>query len=698
LYDLSRFIDQKGYEDQANPYKTHPKVDTLAVGMNSAHPMKEYGCTSCHQGEGHRVNDFTTVTHTPQNAKQRKEWEDKYHWHEPHKVPQPMFRLQDTEAACIKCHKGEVRIPMAKMANKGRKLIETYGCNGCHKIDGIAGWKELPKPGPSLEKISAKVSKEFIKNWVWSPHAFNPKAKMPAFFQQSNNSRPDFMKKNMAEVNAIAEYLYDKSKKYKPFLSYTGGNKNRGKKLIQEVGCIGCHSVEGLDEPYSNVGAMKGTYLTGTGSKVDPDWLVSWLKKPSHYDKTTVMPSFRLSNRDANDITAYLMSLKNKKFAKLEFEPLNKEVRDDLLVGYFSQFEPVAFAKAKLEKMTDKERTLELGHRSIGKYGCYSCHNIDGFDPNRAPIGPELTKLGSKPIHQFGFGHEHDIGHTREAWITAHLDNPRRWDHGVPKVFKDLNRMPNFYFKKDEIDAMTTYLLGLVGDRVPLKGQRTLDKHLAYAEEGKAIVNKYNCQGCHKIDDWGGDITVAYEDDLNQGPPYLIGQGHRVQTDWFYNFLQNVHPIRTYVKVRMPSFNFTNDELNKIIAYFQNASKQGIFENNATKVSWLPGEKAAAKKIWNELACTSCHTIGFTKEEAQAPDLHYVKRRLRPSWIKKWLTNPTAIHDYTVMPNFWEGGTESAVDGVLGDDPQRQIQAIMKYILELSQDRKFPKAWPKNGQ
>ena len=50
------FADKPGFEDQPNPYKTHPKLDTLALGPNSAHPIKDFGCTSCHGGEGHRVN------------------------------------------------------------------------------------------------------------------------------------------------------------------------------------------------------------------------------------------------------------------------------------------------------------------------------------------------------------------------------------------------------------------------------------------------------------------------------------------------------------------------------------------------------------------------------------------------------------------------------------------------------------------
>ena len=67
---------------------------------------------------------------------------------------------------------------MATKLNKGRELIEQYGCYACHKIEG---WQHLKKPGPMLSRIKGKVTKEFAKNWIWSPHAFNPMSKMPAF-------------------------------------------------------------------------------------------------------------------------------------------------------------------------------------------------------------------------------------------------------------------------------------------------------------------------------------------------------------------------------------------------------------------------------------------------------------------------------------------------------------------------------------
>jgi len=678
------FIDQEGFEKQANPYKTHPNIHTVAVGADSPHPMKTFGCTTCHGGEGHRVNDFNTVAHTPQNQKQKEEWVEKYGWKKPHNIIQPMIPLQYTEGACIKCHQGQDRLVGGSKLNKGRELIENFGCNGCHKIES---WNNLKKPGPSLEKISAKTSKEFIKNWIWSPHSFNSHSRMPAFFNQRNNSSPEFVRLGIAEVNSMAEYIYKKSKSSEPIATFVSGNSDKGKELIQTIGCVGCHQVEGIDAPYSDVKSLKGPYLTGTGSKVNPDWLVSWLLKPSHYQADTIMPSFRLSNGEANDIATYLLSLKNKTFEKLQFEPLDSEAMNELLVDYFSAFEPKLVAQKKVSALTYDEKVMELGKRSLNKYGCYSCHNIDGFGDDLPPIGPELTKIGSKPLGQLGWGHEVTLDKTRHNWIWHHLQAPARWDEGVPKVYKDLTRMPNFYLSDDQITLITGYLTGLVSETVPLTGKKLLNANEQIAEDGKKVITKYNCQGCHVIDGLGGTLAEAYKDDANIGPPYLVREGERVQSEWLYHFLKGIYPIRDYLSIRMPSFNFSNEELNKIIAYFQMEAHQDAFIDNSEKIIWESGEKEAAQKIFTELACASCHTTGFNKEKSQAPDLHQVKLRLRSKWIEHWLTNPQAILPYTPMPNFWDGGKASAVPGVLGDDPKAQIRAVTKYLLEMSESQ-----------
>src|SRR5216684_2955237 len=41
-------IDRSGFEDQPNPYKTHPHREMLLA----THPPEKFGCTPCHEGQG----------------------------------------------------------------------------------------------------------------------------------------------------------------------------------------------------------------------------------------------------------------------------------------------------------------------------------------------------------------------------------------------------------------------------------------------------------------------------------------------------------------------------------------------------------------------------------------------------------------------------------------------------------------------
>jgi mono/diheme cytochrome c family protein len=673
------FIDQPGYEKEKEPFKTHPKLD-LMVGMESKHPMKVSGCTSCHGGEGQRVNDFGSVAHMPENEKQEHEWVEKYGWKEPHHVATPMLKLSQTEAGCVKCHGGVELIKGATVLNEGRMAIEKYGCYACHKIQG---WGEnRRKPGPSLLKIASKVDKEWFKSWVWEPRSFNKHSKMPAFFRQSNNSEPQFVRLNMAEVNAIAEYIWDKSKPYAPVEKFHAGNAENGKKIISQVGCLGCHGVDGLEEQSNKVKGYAGPWLTGLGSKVSPDWLVTWLKKPMHYQEDTIMPSLRLSDTEANDIATYLLSLRNKSFEGLKFAEFDVKARDELLTDYLSAFDTNASAASKVAKMADREKTLDLGKRSIGKYGCYSCHNIEGFD-GYPPIGPELTKEGSKPITQFGFGIQHDVPQSRDGWITAHLQNPRRWDIGIDKVFRDIQKMPNFYMGEQEAKKITVALLGQTSDNIPLAGVKRYDAGEELYNKALKVAGKYNCMGCHQIDGLRGDILRAYADDINQGPPRLVNEGHRIQTNWFYSFLAGPGQIRPWLNIRMPTFNLSTEERNILVAGFQQGAKQPTFEEPEQFVKWEAGEREGAAKLWASYNCVSCHSMGFTKDTPLAPDLHKASARLRPSWIKKWITNPQLILPGTTMPSFFGDEGKTPIDtAVFGGDADKQITALTKYVIE----------------
>ena len=142
----------------------------------------------------------------------------------------------------------------------------------------------------------------------------------------------------------------------------------------------------------------------------------------------------------------------------------------------------------------------------------------------RAPTGPEPTKVGSKPLTQFGFNLKHDVEHSRDGWITAHLLDPRRWDEGMDKGFNDLTRMLNFYMTKKQAHEITVALVGMVGDKIPSNGVKRLNSQEKIAAEGMKLVNKYNCTGCHQIDGEYGNILAMY-DDINEGPPRLLVKG-----------------------------------------------------------------------------------------------------------------------------------------------------------------------------
>src|SRR5262249_61984428 len=45
-------INKPGFEDQPNPWKTHPHREVLL----GKHPTEKFGCTPCHNGQGPAVN------------------------------------------------------------------------------------------------------------------------------------------------------------------------------------------------------------------------------------------------------------------------------------------------------------------------------------------------------------------------------------------------------------------------------------------------------------------------------------------------------------------------------------------------------------------------------------------------------------------------------------------------------------------
>ena len=661
-------IDRKGFEDAPEPFRSHPNLD-LFLSASSKHPLEKVGCTVCHGGSGQSLS-FVWAAHTPKNEEQKKEWEKKYEWHELEKWENKMLPLGHIQASCTKCHQGVIDLPEAPQLNAGRRIAMEYGCFGCHTAKGFENaWKV----GPNLTNIKSKVSPEWVMKWLEGPKEFRPSTKMPSVFHLENTNSKEDKEKNQVAIWGIALYLIKNSGTIElEKAPQKKGDPEVGKKLVQDIGCLGCHSAEGVK--VNN----RGPELINLGSKVTSDWLYAWLKDPKHYSPDTRMPSLRLSEDEIINISAYLLQSKNEKFEKSVVPEVSDESLNHFVMDYLSHKMRRSEAQAEFDKMDKPTKFEFVGKEMISQQGCFGCHAIQGFETAK-PIGTELTKEGQRQIDKFDFGFI-DIGRTREDFFFQKLKHPRSFDHGKLKEYQEKLRMPEFGFTDEQAASLTTFLLSLRDESIPLHMQRRLDLADQAVEKGKWIVAQYNCQGCHTVDGGDGRVRSLFSD-LGNAPPVLNGEGAKIQEKWLYEFLHGPTPIRPWLKYRMPTFGFKDDQLNTLVRYFSNGAHQepSYTPNDAEKAS--AEDLAAGKQLFIKFKCIQCHQSAVEGMTASflAPNLTMAKNRLKSDWVIEWLKDPQVVQSGTMMPTFFADKTTPVKD-MLGGDWLKQIHAIRNYL------------------
>jgi len=92
------------------------------------------------------------------------------------------------------------------------------------------------------------------------------------------------------------------------------GNPARGKELIQTYGCGACHIIPGVPGARGLVGPPLNLFADRTmvGGVVPntPENLVHWVENPPSIDPKTAMPDLGVSQSQAQDIAAYLYTLR----------------------------------------------------------------------------------------------------------------------------------------------------------------------------------------------------------------------------------------------------------------------------------------------------------------------------------------------------------------------------------------------------
>src|SRR5712692_1332416 len=672
-------IDKKGYEKYPQPFTTHPDLATY-LGSSSQHPLDRIGCTVCHEGMGQSVS-FRDAAHMPSSEKQKEEWEKKYHWEEPHLWDYPMLPVKMTEASCAKCHQQQVYVPKADALNLAYATYERAGCYACHKTKGF---ENMRKPGPILTKIDSKLSQDWVKNWIRNPRAVKPTTWMPRFFYNSNNSAPEDAVRNEIEINAIATYLFANADKHEfAVKNPPRGDAKNGEQIVKGIGCQGCHVVGEGSRVEAGPRRTFGQPLENIGNKTTYEWIYNWVRDPKHYSPATYMPNLRLTDAQVADVATFLVGLKGPAGDAAKATP-DPKVADDVLLDYLKNVMPFEDARAQMAKMSPEQKQVDLGQRAIGRYGCFGCHEIKGFEKAQS-IGTDLSEEGSKLVTRLDFAFITNIPHTsKTAWFRTKLHDPRVFDTG--RVLQPLEklRMPNFDFSDEEVNRLLTAIMSFQREIQPPAALPARSARADFLIAGRTLVHRRNCVGCHVIEGDGGDF-IKLVADPSLGPPLLTPEGARVQHDWLYAFLRSPIPIRPWLNVRMPTFGLDDQNLNRVISYFGSITNNvGPFQTH--EIVRASNTEATGKQLFEKLKCQQCHVLGAIPKDQPtsnlAPDLQMPSERLQPDWILQWLKNPAAILPRTRRPSFWQQDVYlKSIYPERGVEAERRVRAIRDRLV-----------------
>jgi len=640
--------------------------------------FRQRGCNGCHRYEGYdrEPEDLNNIT---QQIKQFEQQEIDNTKESAYLMKQADNAATNEEANKLNDKAVTLRVSNSKIDGQIQQLDFRS-----HSL-----LQDQKKIGPNLKDARLKLNRNWIPVWLKKPTDFRPTTKMPNF------------RLNDDQIKAISAYLWQ-SALTDPLTKQKSGNAQHGQELFETRGCLACHSMGEGDQMHGGTFAAN---LTRVGEKDNYDYLVRWIhnarertrpycpyeKKdigPEDYAKKglpykfdlkhsqcpndghelqvqnmTVMPSLRLSVEDAQDIATYLIAQKKK--------------------------EPTDYTEATY---MDDPKLKDEGKRWVRHFGCAGCHEISGME-EEGRIGTELTSEGSKPIERLDFalftessqegGHEpikdpEDLqrlpdGPAEGPWydhkgfFEHKLAEPNIYDQGKVKGETEKLRMPNVHLTKEQVRALTTFLLGSQETSLPDSYKYQPGDARKDVQDGWWIVKKYNCMGCHQFIPGQSTILMGlqrYKENPEQLPPKLLTEGARVDPEWLRKFLSNPslsntdtnrNGVRAYLAVRMPTFSFSDNELRKLVRFFEALSQQPMPYIPEEVPTLTAKENEMARSLFSSTAapCLKCHATGDAAHDktATAPNFLLAKQRLKPDWVERWVVDPQAISPGTSMPS-----------------------------------------------
>ena len=431
-----------------------------------------------------------------------------------------------------------------------------------------------------------------------------------------------------------------------------------GRALVTSLGCVNCHAKDA-----ANFLGRMGPNLTDAGARMEPSWIYTWLEDPQAFRSGAVMPAM-LEEDERRDVTAYLASLNSQ-----HFEPLDAEVGP---------------------------HEASMGGQNYWDLGCAACHDQAGldlngigskmsaaalsaylqeptaFDPSGVMPNMSLsrqegeylsiyltesrTAAFEEEVPQGDFARGKEIV-ARSGCLACHaLHDPElRSNSLVAPSFASLNvnrgclienpqeGIPRYTLTDRERQSLAAFIA---------RQQLHADRYPAPIHDFYRTLDELRCTACHVFE--AQRPAVA----LTKAAPLLTGAGERFRPAWTQAVLAGEKRIRPWLEMRMPVF--PSGRTADLPSGFYKAA--GLAATSVGPVQSVSDEhvRLGIDLIGSDgdaggLSCISCHDWGdHLSLGERGPQLKDVVERVRYSWFRRWLLQPSRIQSGTSMPTFFD--------------------------------------------
>jgi cytochrome c2 len=589
----------------------------------------------------------------------------------------------------------------------GKQIFETVGCMACHSI-GDSDSRTGGDFAANLQRVGEKANFDYIVRWIYNPRQrwepYCPKEKrdltaedyaknnLPFVFDTEQHSKcpndgAELQVQNMTvmpnfrltkdEARDVASYLFSLSDQTSSFRDPSASSymddpalKAKGYEKIKQFGCAGCHEIKGFEDEQ-----RIGKELTAEGSTPIErlDFAMLTQKAEQGVDPKTGKQGEEWYNHkgffEHKLETPWIYDTGKEKepqdrlrMPQPYLTPEWKTALTTFLMGSVGT-EGANVPTTLFYKPDDQRKAIQDGWWVVKKYNCMGCHSIQVGQRSvlmdlplyqnpdwKDQLPPKLTSEGAR---------------VDPNWLLGFLHNPS---------LSDVNNKQEQ--GGNQANGATT-----------ANGNANTNQKTQATQNNQANTN--TAQGNNQSGAQAG-ATSGNESGSAAQPSVQTAEQFNPQPGADHN------GVRIYLKARMPTFNFSPNELRLLVRFFMAVSAQQEPYIREPLEPLSDQERMLARSLFTSQGapCLKCHITGDPGHDktASAPNFLLASTRLKPKWTYRWLLDPQQISPGTAMPSglFRKEGDRMVFNGqtpeAFNNYHRDHAELLVRYMFLLTPD------------